>query len=350
MKKLSVILAIFFALTALSTIAFASDGLNELEGYYNALYVKYNRAMGVGEIWILRDGVDMISGVYRIRFEDFGIGDDTPYKIVSDGTPEGDAAAELFLASREIKPGTSIKVSLSDTVPEPYVFYDEEGRYNEVVKGVAEIVLGGVPEYYQEPENLAYAYELLNRCIVYDYDMLVQYETDIIDGELIVNRITVDPTNVEPGLITGLWVLFAEQQGDTASLVLGAYRDPSGEILAYYVEAAAGSFDMPKVGDLVYIRPNQIISSSGKLDGLLEIEVCETDEPPVDAKTVIDKLNEKLMSDGARAPMFTVTSDGAVMRQSTTPEPVTPPKTGAVYAALPIIAASAIIALCRKPR
>lgn len=348
MKKLAILFALLIVLTALSTTVVASDGYLELEGYYNALYVRYNRAMGDGEIWILRDGVDMISGVYRIRFQDFGIGDDTPYEVVSDGTPEGDAAVELFLTSREIKPGTNIAVRLSDTVPEPYVFYDEEGRYNEVVKGVAKIVLGGVPEYYQKLENLDYACELLNRCIVYDYDMLVQYEADIIDGELTVNRITVDPSAVEPRLINGLWVLFAERQGDAVSLVLGAYRDPSGEILAYYVEAEAGSFDMPKVGDLVYIRPNRIISSSGKLNGLLEIEVCETDEPPVDAKTVIDKLNEKLMAEGARAPMFKVTSDGAVVRQSETPD--VPPKTGAVYAAMPILAAAAAIALCRKPR
>lgn len=350
MKKLSIILAVIFALTALSLSVFADDEPDSAcLGTFTVLHAQYNRGMGHHEIYLFREG----DGIFRLDMHDLNDGESLSCEVTSDGSAEGDAAKALFESAREIKPGTEVVLYSDSTAPAPYYSYSENTRCNHISK-VGRIKFGQL-WHDPDPDHIEEMFSQLNACDLSAQDRKVQFEYEVADGELIVRRVELQPEEYLPR-VGGLTILYSDISGNKAELVLGKVRNSLASgfyVMIDNIDDVAMPLDGLKVGTVVdillrYETPVAPPTIGGSIFGILPAEGAEA-VAESDYKAVVEFINEALMGQGVRGPMFKVTSDGMVVHQSATPEPLTPPQTGAVYAALPIIAAFAAIAIFRKP-
>ena len=339
-------------------------------GTFTVLHSLYNRGMMYEEIFFGNITNNVIH-VSETRLYDNGIDNEiTGYEVLSDGTLEGDAALELFLQNREIRPGTQIELYMSpyEPVTEPA---DGEVGYE---FGIERIVFGGMSELSTEDYRRLFDY--FNCGNVYAQDRLVQLEHEFnADGELIVNRVELEPQDY---LYSFDWltVLYTEPgDGNSVTIVLGKTWG-AGDVSAFIVELPdAGDIATPDdgtdggraAGDLYRssrtIEPGTPVKlifrseepaiappviNAGDVYGLMFYEGA-LDYPVSEMEAIVDALNDGLMAQGARGPMFRLTSERTVERLAETPAP-SAPATGMTLAILPIIPALAALAISKNRR
>lgn len=325
-------------------------------GTFTVLHSLYNRGMAHLEMYLMREGDGDWSNIFCVYMDDTcnSEGEYVPSCMVtSDGSADGNAAKELFETTREIKPGTMVALYADPTAPEPFYTYSESGGYESVFRGtIARIGFGSLWRD-PDPEEIAGVYSQLNECVIYAQDRRVQFEYEVVDGEIFVTRVEHEPFENEIKWLNGLWVLYSEQNGGDLTLVLGAFRESNLTTVAYLVRAEGWVADVPNGGDLVSILPSENVFVPTGQFRIEDLKIENSDEfdmdKELDKEQVINRLNERLMSEGARAPMFALTSSGTVERLSETPAP-SAPSTGVTLAILPIITALAAFAITKKQR
>lgn len=209
MRRLIIIFAVIFSLTAFCVHAFAANETDNEQaaeheellelGRFAVLGSTYNRGMGKAEIYFGYIGNDGIENVFAAWLNDEGLGSPiTEYEVLSDGTAEGEAAAELYLQSRTIAPGTEVLVAISDWVPD-YKSTDSKVVYQ---SGVKRLVFCGRADL--SPDDYAKLYDRLNNGELYAQDRLIQFEYSFEDGALSVNRIELEQEEYADSPKTGL--------------------------------------------------------------------------------------------------------------------------------------------------
>lgn len=198
MKRLAIIAAIILSLTALCVPVFAASETGDEEavvheellelGRFAVLGSVYNRGMGKAEIYFGNIEADGTANVFYTWLNDEGLDKPiTEYEVLSDGTPEGEAAAELYLQNRTIAPGTEVCVEISEFAPD---YKNAEGKIG-YQSDVKKLVFGGQADL--GPDDYAKLYGCLNSSELYAQDRLIQYEYSIENGVLSVNRVELEP-------------------------------------------------------------------------------------------------------------------------------------------------------------
>lgn len=324
-------------------------------GTFTVLHSLYNRGMANLEMYLMREGDGDWSNIFCVYMDDSLDGDEwvPSCQVTSDGSADGDAAKKLFETTREIKPGTTVALYADPTAPEPFYTYSESEGYESIFRRTISKMSFGSLWRDPDPEHIASVYSQLNECVIYAQDRRVQFEYEVVDGEIFVTRVEHESFENEIKWLNGLWVLYSEQNGDNLTLVLGAFRESSLETVAYLASAENWKSYVPNVGDLVSVLPSvNVFAPTGQFR-IEDLKIENSDEFDMDKELdkgqVIDRLNERLMSESARGPMFTLTSAGAVKRLSETPAP-SAPATGVTLAVLPMTTALAALAISKKRR
>lgn len=362
MKKFAIILTLLFALTALCLPVFAdsiepapveAETQNEPVrlGTFTVLHAQYNRGMGHLNMFLMREGDGDISPIFEVDMNFPSDGELLPCEVLSDGSSDGDAAKELFETSHEIKPGTMVVLFADPAYPDPY-FYSENTLCNYIAdKHIAQIRFGSL-WHDPDPEHIAGVYAQLNACDIAAQDRKVQFEYSVVDGEIIVKRIELEPEEYLPRC-DGLTVFYAKFSGNSAELLVGRYSD-DGKPMGYYINVentddiamSQEDFKDGAVVDIIFrddIGWGQLVHDGSKIWGIRP----NADRSPLTGSEyaeVLKALNGYLRDWSQSMPQFAVTPTVG-MTASGAPSV---PETGVTFALLPAMAAALALLVSKK--
>lgn len=360
MKKCAIILTLLFALTALCLPVFAEEiepAPVETEvqtepvrlGTFTVLHAQYNRGMGDLNMFLMREGDGDISPIFEVDMNFPSDGELLPCEALSDGSSDGDAAKVLFETSHEIKPGTMVVLFADPVYPDPY-FYSENTLCNYIAdKHISQIRFGSLWRN-PDPEHIAGVYAQLNACDIIAQDRKVQFEYSVVDGEIKVERIELEPEEYLPRN-DGLTVFYAKFNGNSAELLIGGYYD--GKPIGYYINAentddiAMSQEDLKDgaVVDIIFrydIGWGQLIHDGSKIWGIRP----NADESPLTGSEyaeVLGALNGYLRDWSQSMPQFAVNPSGAMAADAPSA-----PETGVTFALFPAMVAALTACVFKK--
>lgn len=249
MKKFLVLaLSLALTLSALCVPVFAdenpadpSDGYTEM-GTFSVLASQCNRGMVYTDVYFgTADPPACVCGDFRIY--------EGECEVVSDGSPEGEAALEYYTETGLIPAGTAATIYFAAGASLPDDPDDEIPAATETyisLSSVKKIALGAPTELTEEACELMF--RVLNEARNFEWDALIQCRYSLDDGKLSSEIYTLQPEEYMP-CVDNLTVLSCEHRDDGSARIVLQGTDENGRYFGHIVELAdAGNIATPDDG------------------------------------------------------------------------------------------------------